>query len=444
MLDSPLFRPDNRNLGTSITDFSQYGAQPAVNVSVGPAQDSPARLDAAPSPSIEGESPSAIPETRGLDPQALAAVPSVDGTGGGLSALHGTPSFAVPPAQEPMAVAAAAPIAAPQPTAIGSSAVFAPSPIPSGRDGPPSGDAPSVAPGISGNPPGQPTAQMASTPSQSYLSDIAAGIDHAGSALLAPVLGTTEIVTGTLGSAQHTLSGLTEGAVADTLTGTVEQAVALAPPVEQVTVGDVAADVATSVIAPSVGNVVPPVAGLATATVDNAVSDVGGNVAATVDAAAGAIPPAASVATDLVDMLTAGATSAPAAAADVATPAAAAMSAPPAASGVVGEVAAPAANVAIGAVGSTVAATPPPAVTEIFSGSDPGAGIQTLVGMVQAADTFDLSHVNGATTTVTAPGSIVDTLAADVDGGSALLGTDHAAEHAPDPLDLHQGLGGLG
>jgi hypothetical protein len=286
----------------------------------------------------------------------------------------------------------------------------------------------------------------ASTPSQSYLSDIAAGIDHAGSALLAPVLGTTEIVTGTLGSAQHSLSGLTEGAVADTLTGTVEQAVAQAPPVEQVTalVGDVAADVAASVVAPSVENIVPAVAGSATATVDNAVSDVGGNVAATVDAAAGAIPPAASVATDLVDMLTAGATSAPAAAADVATPAAAAMSAPPAASGVVGEVAAPAANVAIGAVGSTVAATPPPAVTEIFSGSDPGAGIQTLVGMVQAADTFDLSHVNGATTTVTAPGSIVDTLAADVDGGSALLGTDHAAEHAPDPLDLHQGLGGLG
>lgn len=76
-----------------------------------------------------------------------------------------------------------------------------------------------------------------------------------------------------------------------------------------------------------------------------------------------------------------------------------------------------------------------------FLGSDPAAGVSTLVSMVDSADAFDLTH-GAADGTLTSSGPIIDTLA-DEAQPDALLGD--AAHHASDdvlPTHIdHEGLG---
>lgn len=75
-----------------------------------------------------------------------------------------------------------------------------------------------------------------------------------------------------------------------------------------------------------------------------------------------------------------------------------------------------------------------------FGGADPAAGIATLVGMVDSADAFDISHA--VTASATQPvGSILDALAGDA-LPAPLLGDDahHDITHVVDDHGIHLGL----
>lgn len=73
-----------------------------------------------------------------------------------------------------------------------------------------------------------------------------------------------------------------------------------------------------------------------------------------------------------------------------------------------------------------------------FGGSDPAAGLQTLIGMVDSAEAFDIGHTE-ATGVEATPNSILDALAAD-EAPSSLLG-DHSdvVHHALDDHGIHLG-----
>ena len=72
-----------------------------------------------------------------------------------------------------------------------------------------------------------------------------------------------------------------------------------------------------------------------------------------------------------------------------------------------------------------------------LGGSDPAAGVATLVGMVASADALDLSHAAAPAAAAPAP-SIVDALAAD-EAPSPLLGDHHDAGlgHVADDHGAH-------
>lgn len=75
-----------------------------------------------------------------------------------------------------------------------------------------------------------------------------------------------------------------------------------------------------------------------------------------------------------------------------------------------------------------------------FGGSDPAAGVQTLVGMVESEDLFDLGQsVAPMLGEQPGSGSILDSLAAD-EAASSLLGDDGGVDQALDDHGIHVGL----
>ncbi len=459
MLTPPLFQPGNRNLGGSITDFSLFGGQPALNVNIGRAGQRPADVDpideAATTASAGGPAPDRVAPA-GYAPAAAAPVEPVAGD------ISQAPP-AVPlilQAATAQGEPASAPEPLPLPAAIGSSSVFTPPTILSDDALPPAtGDTPASVTPIDGvSPP-------------SVVADLSAG--GVGSSISAPLLDTVGTIAGaTIGSidavvapavdaAAATIDAATDdvgdlatdavvavgNVAADALTATADRTTAVQDVVTQVVgaadaaVADipVVSDIVSPVVAPIVTDIVQPVTALAT----DPIADVATTGAQAVETVTGAVPPVVAAAADLVDTLATETAQVAAPVTDtVATTAVAAT-------GVVGDIAATAVDMTIGAAtdAAPVAgpAAPAPTVTDLFTGSDPAGGIQTLVGMVQAADTFDLGHVDAPAATVGAVGSIVDALASDTAEDGALLGGDDAAGHAADLLDLHHGpLGGLG
>lgn len=106
---------------------------------------------------------------------------------------------------------------------------------------------------------------------------------------------------------------------------------------------------------------------------------------------------------------------------------------------------APVADVAhaAGALPDALAAPAAPATETAltgFGGSDPAAGISTLVGMVDSVDAFHLDHALTPVAAATPAPSILDALAAD-DHAPALLGDAHGADHLVDDHGgIHVGL----
>lgn len=76
-----------------------------------------------------------------------------------------------------------------------------------------------------------------------------------------------------------------------------------------------------------------------------------------------------------------------------------------------------------------------------FGGSDPAAGFQTLIGMVESEEAFDLGPaVTPLLAEQTSGGSILDSLAADEAASPLLGGADDIAGHAVDDDGIHVGL----
>lgn len=75
-----------------------------------------------------------------------------------------------------------------------------------------------------------------------------------------------------------------------------------------------------------------------------------------------------------------------------------------------------------------------PAGLSAFGGTDPAAGLQTLIGMVDSVDAFDLGHLSPTGGEQPGVSSILDSLAAD-EATASLLG-DHA-DAGHDALDDH-------
>lgn len=75
-----------------------------------------------------------------------------------------------------------------------------------------------------------------------------------------------------------------------------------------------------------------------------------------------------------------------------------------------------------------------------FGGTDPAAGLQTLIGMVDSVDAFDFDHTSSTAAASASAGSILDSLATD-ESAPSLLG-DHAdaAHHALDYHGSHLGI----
>ena len=87
-----------------------------------------------------------------------------------------------------------------------------------------------------------------------------------------------------------------------------------------------------------------------------------------------------------------------------------------------------------GLAGAALDATP----LSALGGSDPAAGLQTLIGMVDSADAFDLGHATNAVDST--PASILDALTAD-EAPSVLLGGEGDAEHhVLDDHGIHLGV----
>lgn len=87
--------------------------------------------------------------------------------------------------------------------------------------------------------------------------------------------------------------------------------------------------------------------------------------------------------------------------------------------------------------GAALDATP----LSAFAGSDPAAGVQTLIGMMDSGEAFDLGHLNASDPVQAEGGSILDALAAD-EAPAPLLGDHHddAVHSALDDHGVHLGI----
>lgn len=453
-----LLSPDNRLLGWSTSDFSLYGALPAPEFSIGRstapdvASLSPHTLDGS------GSAQAARATTHDV---ADAVTGSVSTESVPLTAVAQPQAFASAPS--PSAATTSAPDAMPLvPQASGGSlAPIAPASQTTGDGTPVSGGIASSHPL-----PTKPVDDLTAvhTPSLATLASVPVAMliaDPVVSGIMPPFVAPTlntaaDAISGVLGSAAGTIT-IAHTTISDAVStvqdvvGTVTASIApvadsiVAPVPLQAAEDGVAATTATvaGLTSPLISGVDDTVHLAATTPADLAVDPLH-----TVDAVADP------VVSELADVTTSSlGTATPIA--EAATPAVTT------AGDAIETAAIPAATTIVDAAQTTTdaltdtaaptieaASTPAASIADItaqdasFGGTDPAAGIATLVSLVDSTDAFDLNHLGNDAEIDTAP-SILDTLAVD-EAPSLLLGdAGHHIDTHDSTTDDHVGTLGF-
>lgn len=385
-MNAPLLNPDNKLLSWSINDLGLYGAA-ITPETLAAAQDrqatpAPGAGDPAARPGDDPRSGDAInPQNATADSEITVGEVSADGAvAGSLASV--APAAAPPAMQISMLEAPSLPTpGAPAEFSGGSgSGVFVPAPVPP----PTTATVPTALDAMGATP--QSLSPATLPPATEVIGPVLSPIAQP---VLDPVYATATAAAGALQPVVTEAAG-TIAAAADTLQGVTQ------PVVE--TAVDTATAATEAVIATSTDAV-------------EAVADTAATATETVaDTAAAATGAVADTATEVTETVT------------------------PQISAVVGtlaDTASPAASDAVDAAASAVGDL----LTGV-GGTDPAGGVETLVGMVAAADEYDLTQI--ATTPVAPAASIVDLLAVDVD--APILG-DIDPDDQPD--DGPVGLFGL-
>lgn len=392
MPDPALLDPNNRLLGWSANDFSLYGGQPTVTLGMPRADEAGGAFVSVPS-----ALPSAAPAVR--DAADLSAAPPPAGSiapADGGDAGPGPTSFLG---------TQAAPTLVPAPGAS-SPAPGVPDPVGSGSLAPAGIVTPLAAVAESGGI----AAPLAASPLAAPVLDLAPPTAPAGGIAAAAVTG--------LATPVLDLAAPTAGLVAATALGEVAATADAAATLLDGLTTTLPLDAVATTLAPATGAL--DATGVAIETTAGAATDALGEVTAA----------AGNTVTDLTD------TADGVAAAAGGTLGEVTAAVGPAAAATAATTTGTAATVT-DAVGGAATLTLDPADLAL-GGSDPAGGVATLVGMVEAADQFDLGQTGTGPAPVTEGGSILDALAADEapgallgvdEGGDGLLGGGHQDDH---------------